>query len=346
MVGCSKRSGRDKDVSFYRVPLIIRNEGELAEELTTERRRKWISAISRDDITEKKMENDRVCSSHFVSGKPASNWDKFNIDWVPTLNLGHNKNDIKPKDRIAAGEGAQRAVIRRNKRLEERSMQEKLERLNELGIPAQKIVFSDTSKAQKNRRTCPTEQASDRHKNTSDTDNLDPDCIRLIDSFSFSGSSLCSSVTESNLGASLAQPLTSHECSDKDIEDMMGACRLHDAGTQTEELDYIFKQKSQQPFDIDYFQHHDDRVRFYIGLHSFDILEAAYNFVAPHVTRKSLTLNKFQEFNMVLMKLRLNMPYQNLAYRFDISVSTVSSILFSWLLVMDVRLSPLINWPS
>ena len=72
-IGCSKRSGRDKDVSFYRVPVIIRNEGELTEELTTERRRKWISAITRDDITEKKMENDRVCSSHFVSGKPASN---------------------------------------------------------------------------------------------------------------------------------------------------------------------------------------------------------------------------------------------------------------------------------
>ena len=86
MVGCSKRSGRDKDVSFNRVPVIIRNESELTEKLTTERRRKWISAISRDDITEKKMENDRVCSSHFVSGKPASNWDKFDIDWVPTLN--------------------------------------------------------------------------------------------------------------------------------------------------------------------------------------------------------------------------------------------------------------------
>ena len=125
----------------------------------------------------------------------------------------------------------------------------------------------------------------------------------------------------------MAEQLTSHECSDKDIEDMMGPCRIHDAGTQTEELDYIFKQKSQQPFDIDYFQHHDDRLRFYTGLHSFDILEAAYNFVAPHVTRKSLTLNKFQEFNMVLMKLRLNMPH--FAYRFDISVSTVSRILFS-----------------
>ena len=112
-------------------------------------------------------------------------------------------------------------------------MQEKLKRLNEPENPAQKIVFSDTSKAPNNQRTCPTEQASgsERHRNTSDTENLYTDCIRLIDSFPFSGSSLCSSVTESNLGASLAEPLTSHECSDKDIEDMMGACRLHDAGT-------------------------------------------------------------------------------------------------------------------
>ena len=46
-----KRTGRDKDVSFYRVPVIIRNEGEPTEELTTERRRKWISAIGRDNIT-------------------------------------------------------------------------------------------------------------------------------------------------------------------------------------------------------------------------------------------------------------------------------------------------------
>ena len=94
MVGCSTRSGHDKYVSFYRVPVIIRNEGELTEELTTEQRRKWISAISRDDITKKKIENDRVCSSHFESGKPACNWDKFDVGWVPTLNLGHNKNEV------------------------------------------------------------------------------------------------------------------------------------------------------------------------------------------------------------------------------------------------------------
>ena len=44
------------------------------------------------------------------------------------------------------------------------------------------------------------------------------------------------------------------------------------------------------------------------------------------------------------MKLRLNVPHQDLAYRFGISQSAVSRTLAHWLLIMDVRLSPLIRW--
>lgn len=47
-----------------------------------------------------------------------------------------------------------------------------------------------------------------------------------------------------------------------------------------------------------------------------------FEHVAPSVNRKSLTLDKFQEFIIVLMKLRLNVPFQDLAYRFSIYVST------------------------
>ena len=46
------------------------------------------------------------------------------------------------------------------------------------------------------------------------------------------------------------------------------------------------------------------------------------------------------------MKLRINVPYQDLAYQFEISISTVSHIISEWLTVMDVRLSPLISWPE
>ena len=61
---------------------------------------------------------------------------------------------------------------------------------------------------------------------------------------------------------------------------------------------------------------------------------------------KTLSLDRFQEFVIVLMKLRLNMPQQDLAYRFQVSHSTVSRIFSSWLVVMDTRLFPLLSWPE
>ena len=48
---------------------------------------------------------------------------------------------------------------------------------------------------------------------------------------------------------------------------------------------------------------------------------------------------------MVLRKLRLNVPFQDLAYRFMVSVPTVSRISSSWMVVMDTRLFPFVSWP-
>lgn len=43
-----------------------------------------------------------MCGKHFVSGKAAKSWDKFNVDWVPTLNIGHNKKtDHTDRDQAA-----------------------------------------------------------------------------------------------------------------------------------------------------------------------------------------------------------------------------------------------------
>ena len=89
--GCSKCSGRDKDVSFFRIPKIIHNKGETVYSLSKKRREGFLAAISRVGLTEKIMKNDRICSRHFVSGKPADLWEDTSPDWLPTLNLGHAK---------------------------------------------------------------------------------------------------------------------------------------------------------------------------------------------------------------------------------------------------------------
>ena len=59
-----------------------------------------------------------------------------------------------------------------------------------------------------------------------------------------------------------------------------------------------------------------------------------------------MKLKPFQEFICVLMKLRLNCPMQDLAYRFKVSVSTISRIFFKWITVMQNRLYHLILRPD
>lgn len=68
--------------------------------------------------------------------------------------------------------------------------------------------------------------------------------------------------------------------------------------------------------------------------------------MALHVSRQTQTLDPFQEFVMVLIKLCRNVPFQDLAYRFMVSVPTVSWIYLSWIIAMDHRLHSVVYWPD
>lgn len=58
---------------------------------------KWISAISRGDLTETILEHGQVCGKHFISGEAAKLWDRYDPDWVPNQSLGHEKCDSSEK---------------------------------------------------------------------------------------------------------------------------------------------------------------------------------------------------------------------------------------------------------
>ena len=76
------------------------------------------------------------------------------------------------------------------------------------------------------------------------------------------------------------------------------------------------------------------------------VLQTVLQYVSKFVLRKSPTLSQFQEFVLTLMKLKLNMPMQDLAYRFGISIATVSRTFYAWMVVFDARLAFLIRWPE
>ena len=153
MVDCSNKSGKVKGVSFHRVAAVVTTKGEFMEELTRERRRRWISAISREGLSESILENDRVCGRHFISGKPAQDWDRHNDDWLPALHLGHRKQG--QRDSKAKNERAQRTAEKRRRGLsridqEKQQVEAKVKKLNESGEPIRNISFSQEDKEMMN----------------------------------------------------------------------------------------------------------------------------------------------------------------------------------------------------
>ena len=287
IVGCGFKTGRDKGVYFARVPQIVTTQGEEAKKLSELRRKKWISAISRDDLSESVLnDGGRVCGKHFVSGKAAKSWDKFNPDWVPSLNLGHNKSLSGEKLETGLEAAAEREKRQRSRELK-RAERERLDGEQQL----------EEETAEKKRK-------------------LDEPGLEIRD-------------------------VSFVECDgEQECEEETGI------GTQTDEFDYLFACVPDKPFDEDWFTSDDEKVNFYTGLPGFDILKVVFRHVSPHVGRKSMTLTKFQEFSMTLMKLKLNVPMQDLAYRFSVSRPSVCIIFSAWMIVMEARLAPVISWPE
>ena len=281
IVGCSKRSGRDKNVSFYRIPKVITRKGPRIEELSWRRRTGFISAISRDDLTDSILENDRICSRHFISGKPADLEDELNPDWLPTQNLGHSKVD---SDRaIASLERFQRAASR----------SDHLEKIE----AAQALVSLSFSSSEEQTKTVSTGVQTDLTRESYLLFELE--LGQLQEKVSTLEKSAVSMFTEANML--------------KDSDD------------------------------------NKKFIQFYTGLPNPKSLCTIFKFVtaAAGVSSSSKAkLSSFEEFMITLMKLRLNPPMQDLAFRFGISCSTVQRIFHKWMTILDVQLQPLITWPD
>ena len=93
----------------------------------------------------------------------------------------------------------------------------------------------------------------------------------------------------------------------------------------------------------------DDKLtNFYTGLPNYTILQAIFKYVSLHIPAPPShgKLTNFQCFLLTLMKLRLGLANLDLGFRFCVHETTVSRILTKWLQIMDIRLSPLIQWPT
>ena len=78
---CHKKSDIERDVSFFPLPAIKRKNKALFQ---PSRKRNWLSC---KDLSKTDLSQVRICSRHFINGRPANIQDSLNPDWLPTQNL-------------------------------------------------------------------------------------------------------------------------------------------------------------------------------------------------------------------------------------------------------------------
>ncbi|XP_077355426.1 uncharacterized protein LOC144003248 isoform X2 [Festucalex cinctus] len=94
-------------------------------------------------------------------------------------------------------------------------------------------------------------------------------------------------------------------------------------------------------------EHNNEKVNFYTGLANFSLLMSVFRHVIAQVpTSSKNVLDSFSEFLMTIIRLRLNVPLRDLAYRFNTSESTASRIFEKWIEILDVRLRHIVRWPN
>ena len=69
---CSNRADREKDMSNYRFPSIVKNNGKEALKLSKVRRRKWLAQTFRKVLTERNLERTRSRIKRMLSASPQS----------------------------------------------------------------------------------------------------------------------------------------------------------------------------------------------------------------------------------------------------------------------------------
>ena len=91
----------------------------------------------------------------------------------------------------------------------------------------------------------------------------------------------------------------------------------------------------------------EDKLKFYTGLPSYAVFDHVVNHVSSYVVHgENSKLAPWQCILLCLMRLRLTLTLQDLAYRFNISVATACRVFEKWLYAMYICLDSLIFWPD
>ena len=95
----------------------------------------------------------------------------------------------------------------------------------------------------------------------------------------------------------------------------------------------------------DYFKDNNEKVLYYTGLNTWELLDNLFRYVEPFLKQHSV-LTPFQQLVATLMRLRLNLNGKDLAYRLKVHESTISRTFEFVICLLYAKLKSLILWPN
>jgi hypothetical protein len=101
----------------------------------------------------------------------------------------------------------------------------------------------------------------------------------------------------------------------------------------------------ERKMDEEYFKNDDKKVLYYTGLPTWSLLMVLFTYVKSYLP-SNFSLSPFQQLIMTLMRLRLNLPSQDLGYRFKVHNSTISCTFTRVISMLFIKMKPLIRWPN
>ena len=280
-----------------------------------EKRSKWIAAVKRD----KWAPNDHtwICRTHFVTGKRSNN--PLAPNYVPSI-FPQTKSPAKRRLESSAIEFERRQSTKR-KRV---SLQQ----------------ASNQTVASSGGRIDGSEEAGEEHDSVNDVaDNGgDHDQEEIISHEPCVSSSDGIEPVSFECSPSAS---TCERCAELEEELIAAKKRIKQLEEQNKKLSVkVLSRESLRDNDV--------KVQYYTGLPSYEILEVVFEFVTAGLPDSFATsrCSVFDQFLLVLMRLRHNAGLQDLGYRFDVHSSTVCRYFNKWLDVLHTRLHCFIKWPE
>ena len=275
----------------------------------SDRRDRWIAAVSRRNW--QPTEYTWLCSCHFVGGRKSD--DPTSPAYIPTL-FQHVKSPLMRK---AERQLARYKLSTSSKKKRLQAQREKLAQI-EAEKQAQREAANILLSLGETQAAAESEP-----------------CVSPLECHSHDGQS-------SHSTPSIERP-TASAMTDMTIKNI-AALEVECAALRQENIE--LQQEIQSLKHRENFLESPKKVCYYTGLPSIEILDAVFEFVTPYVPNRRSATPPFQQFLMVLMKLRLNVDNELLSTLFNVHASTVSRYFRKWMDVMYERLKPLVMWPD